>query len=289
MKYKLTHKTTYTYTDAIHNYQCIVCLHPITSERQNCEDFKLTIEPNPQNLFARTDYFGNTQYYFSILKPHKVLQVIATSIVAVFPPKVPVANTITCAEALHLFSTKLVLKNELLQFQLPSPFIFWNEEIKLFAQTCLVPNESLYESIAKLSEKIFTEFEFNSGATTINTPLSEVLKLRKGVCQDFTHLMIACLRSLGFAARYVSGYLETLPPKGKVKLQGSDASHAWVSVYVPEMGWCEFDPTNNIISGERHIVTAYGRDYSDISPLKGIIFSSGEHKVKVEVDVIPIS
>ncbi|WP_016989994.1 transglutaminase domain-containing protein [Flavobacterium sp. ACAM 123] len=288
MKYKLTHKTSYIYTDAIHNYQCIVCLHPITSERQNCEDFKLTIEPNPQNLFERKDYFGNTQYYFSILKPHKVLQVIATSIIEVFPPKLLVANSITCAEALHLFSTKLLLKNELLQFQLPSPFIFWNEEIKLFAQTCLAPNESLYESIAKLSEKIFTEFEFNSGATTINTPLSEVLKLRKGVCQDFTHLMIACVRSLGFAARYVSGYLETLPPKGKVKLQGSDASHAWVSVYVPEMGWCEFDPTNSIISGERHIVTAYGRDYSDISPLKGIIFSSGEHKVKVEVDVIPI-
>jgi transglutaminase-like putative cysteine protease len=110
-----------------------------------------------------------------------------------------------------------------------------NEEIKLLHK--LAGSESLYESIAKLSEKIFTEFEFNSGATTINTPLSEVLKLRKGVCQDFTHLMIACVRSLGFAARYVSGYLETLPPKGKVKLQGSDASHAWVSVYVPEMGW----------------------------------------------------
>lgn len=287
MKYKLTHKTTYTYVNSVHNYQCIVCLHPINSDGQNCEDYKLTIEPNPQNLYARKDYFNNTQYYFSILKPHKVLQVVASSIVEVFPPKILFVNSITCLEALNLFRNKLALKNELLQFQLPSPFIFWDEEIKIFAQTCLAPDMPFYESIGKLSEKIFTEFEFNSGATTVNTPLNVVLKQRKGVCQDFTHLMISCLRSLGFAARYVSGYLETLPPKGKVKLQGSDASHAWVSVYVPEMGWCEFDPTNNIIPGERHIVTAYGRDYSDISPLKGIIFSSGEHKVKVEVDVIP--
>ena len=183
----------------------------------------------------------------------------------------------------------MVLKNELLQFQLPSPFIFWDDDIMTFAKSCLLPNLPFYEAVKSLSEKIFTEFEFNSGATTINTPLNVVLKQRKGVCQDFTHLMIACIRSLGFAARYVSGYLETIPLKGTVKLQGSDASHAWVSVYVPDMGWCEFDPTYNIIPGERHIVTAYGRDYSDISPLKGIIFSSGAHKVKVEVDVIPLS
>ena len=289
MKYKLVHKTTYTYVNAVHNYQCIICLHPVNSASQKCEDYKLTIEPKPQNLYSRKDYFDNTKYYFSILKPHNVLQVTASSIVEVFPLKKLVVNTITCEEALNLFRTKLVLKHELLQYQLPSPFIYWDDEIKAFAETCLKSDVSLYEAIASLSAKIFTDFEFNSGATNLNTPLKTVLKERKGVCQDFTHLMIACLRSLGFAARYVSGYLETLPPKGQVKLQGSDASHAWISVYVPEMGWCEFDPTNNIIPGERHLVTAYGRDYSDISPLKGIIFSSGEHRVKVEVDVIPMN
>lgn len=289
MKYKLVHKTIYKYVNSVHNYQCIVCLHPINSNRQNCEDYKLTIEPNPQNLYARKDYFGNIQYYFSILKPHNILQVTATSLVEVFPPKLLLVNTITCEETLNLFKTKLILKNELLQFQLPSPFIFWDDDIKAFAESCILPEVPYYEAIKSLSEKIFTEFEFNSGATTVNTPLNVVLKQRKGVCQDFTHLMIACVRSLGFAARYVSGYLETIPLKGTVKLQGSDASHAWVSVYVPDMGWCEFDPTNNLIPGERHIVTAYGRDYSDISPLKGIIFSSGAHKVKVEVDVIPLS
>jgi transglutaminase-like putative cysteine protease len=256
---------------------------------QVCEDYKLTIEPKPQNLYSRKDYFDNTQFYFSILKPHKVLEVIATSIVEVLPPKLLFINSITCLETLNLFRTNLSLKNELLQFQLESPFIFWDDEVREFAATCLIPEMPFYEAIAKLSEKIFTEFEFKSGATTLNTPIKTVLKERKGVCQDFTHLMIACLRSLGFASRYVSGYLETLPPKGQVKLQGSDASHAWVSVYVPGMGWSEFDPTNNLVPGERHIVTAYGRDYSDISPLKGVIFSSGEHKVKVEVDVMPIS
>jgi len=289
MKYKLVHKTKYTYVNPVHNYQCIVCLHPVNSSMQVCEDYKVTIEPKPQNLYSRKDYFGNTQYYFSILKPHTVLEVIATSVVEVFPPKLLFVNTVTCLETLNLFQSNLLLKNELLQFQLPSPFVFWDDEVKSFAETCFMPDVPFYEAITKLSEKIFKEFEFKSGATTLNTPIKTVLKERKGVCQDFTHLMIACVRSLGFAARYVSGYLETLPPKGQVKLQGSDASHAWVSVYVPGMGWCEFDPTNNLVPGERHIVTAYGRDYSDISPLKGVIFSSGEHKVKVEVDVIPIS
>ncbi|AWG20165.1 transglutaminase [Flavobacterium faecale] len=289
MKYKLVHKTTYTYVNAVHNYQCILCLHPVNSASQICEDYKLTIEPKPQNLYPRKDYFGNTKYYFSILNPHKVLQVISTSIVEVLPSELLFVSALTCDEVLQLFRTKLNFKNELLQYQLPSPFIFWDDDIKAFAETCFVSKEPFYEAVTKLSAKIFTDFEFKSGATNLNTPLKTVLKERKGVCQDFTHLMIASLRSLGFAARYVSGYLETLPPKGKVKLQGSDASHAWVSVYVPDMGWCEFDPTNNIIPGERHIVTAYGRDYADISPLKGIIFSSGQHKVKVEVDVIPIA
>lgn len=289
MKYNLVHKTTYTYLNSVHNYQCIVCLKPLNLDTQICEDFTLAIEPNPEDLYSRKDYFNNTQHYFSVLTPHKVLQVVASSVIEVIPKKKVIINSISCLEALQIIHSNPVLKNELLQFQLSSPFIFWDDEIKLFAESCLMPHTSFYDAIKKLSQKIFTEFEFKSGATTLNTPLKTVLRERKGVCQDFTHLMIACLRSLGFAARYVSGYLETLPPKGKVKLQGSDASHAWISVYVPEMGWCEFDPTNNLIPSERHIVTAYGRDYSDVSPLKGVIFSSGEHKVKVEVDVIPIS
>ncbi|KAB1158167.1 transglutaminase family protein [Flavobacterium luteum] len=287
MKYKLRHQTIYTYVNPVHNYQSVLCLQPLTLPNQICRDFKIDIEPTPSKIYSRVDYFGNTQHYFSIHEPHKILKVVVYSEIENFPKKIQPINYITCQDSKILFSSKHALKLELLQYQLPSQFIVWDEEIINFAQTCFSPSASLYESVEQLSKKIFTEFQFKSGFTTINTPLKTVLKEKKGVCQDFSHLAIACIRSMGFAAKYVSGYIETLPPKDKPKLQGSDASHAWISVYIPEMGWCEFDPTNNMIPQQRHIITAYGRDFADVSPLKGIIFSSGEHKVKVEVDVIP--
>ena len=288
MKYKLKHKTLYTYVNEVHNYQSIVCLHPINSNKQICKNFKIEIEPKPSKIYSRVDYFGNIQHYFSLHESHKSLKVIVSSEVEVLHNAVQLFNTITCDEARIKFQTENNLKIEVLQYLLPSPFISWDEEIVAFAESCLLPNKSLFEAVLDLIQKIFTEFQFKSGATNINTPLKTVLKERKGVCQDFSHLAIASLRSVGIPAKYVSGYIETLPPKGKVKLEGSDASHAWISVYIPEMGWCEFDPTNNMIPQQRHIVTAYGRDFSDVSPMKGIIFSSGDHKVKVEVDVIPV-
>jgi len=287
MKYKLRHQTVYTYVNPVHNYQSVLCLQPLTLPNQICRDFKIEIEPTPSKIYSRVDYFGNSQHYFSIHEPHKVLKVVVTSEIENTPKNTLPINNISCHEAKLLFSSNHNLKLELLQYQLPSQFIIWDEEIITFAKTCFSPSASLYESVKQLSKKIFTEFQFKSGFTTINTPLKTVLKEKKGVCQDFSHLAIACIRSMGFAAKYVSGYIETLPPKDKPKLQGSDASHAWIAVYIPEMGWCEFDPTNNMIPQQRHIVTAYGRDFADVSPLKGIIFSSGEHKVKVEVDVIP--
>jgi transglutaminase-like putative cysteine protease len=288
MRYKLRHQTIYTYVNSVDNYQSVLCLRPRTLPTQICHSFDLEIEPNPTKVYLRDDYFGNSQAYFSVHESHKILKVIATSDVEVLPKILPPISSITCEEARTLFSTNQELKIELLQYQLPSHFIEWDDEIKAFAQTCLKPHTPLFEGVSQLSAKIFTEFQFKSGFTSVNTPLKTVLKERKGVCQDFSHLAIACLRSMGLAARYVSGYIETFPPKGKKKLQGSDASHAWISVYIPNMGWCEFDPTNNIIPQERHIITAYGRDYADVAPLKGIIFSTGEHKVKVEVDVLGV-
>jgi transglutaminase-like putative cysteine protease len=288
MKYRLKHQTLYTYVNAVHNYQSILCLQPRNSGNQICRNFKIDIEPKPSKIYSRTDYFGNIQHYFSLHEPHKSLKVTVSSEVEVLHNAVQLFNTITCAEARFKFQTDLKLKNEVLQYQLPSQYISWDDEIKAFAETCLILEKSVFESVLDLIKKIYTEFQFKSGSTNVNTPLKTVLKERKGVCQDFSHLAIACLRSLGIPAKYVSGYIETIPPKGKPKLEGSDASHAWISVYIPEMGWCEFDPTNNMIPQQRHIVTAYGRDFADVSPLKGIIFSSGEHKVKVEVDVIPM-
>ncbi len=288
MKYKLKHQTFYTYVNSVHNYQSILCLQPRNSAKQICTNFKLEIEPKPSKVYSRTDYFGNIQHYFSLYQSHKSLKVTVTSEVEVLNNAVQLFNTITCEETRIKINKDPLLKREVLLYQIPSQFINWDEEIMTFAKSCLIPNESLFEGVLNLIQKIFTEFQFKTGSTNVNTPLKTVLRERRGVCQDFSHLAIACLRSVGIPAKYVSGYIETLPPKGKPKLEGSDASHAWISVYIPEMGWCEFDPTNNMIPQQRHIVTAYGRDFADVSPLKGIIFSSGEHKIKVEVDVIPV-
>jgi transglutaminase-like putative cysteine protease len=289
MKYKLRHQTLYTYANEVYNYQSILCLQPQNSAKQICKNFKIEIEPKPSKIYSRKDYFGNMQHYFSLHKSHKSLKVIVSSEVEVLENVTQLTlNTITCEEARLKFTTDRALKIEILQYLLPSQFITWDEEIIAFAESCLLPDVSLFEAVLHLIKKIYTEFQFKSGSTNINTPLKTVLKERRGVCQDFSHLAIASLRSVGIPARYVSGYIETLPPIGKPKLEGSDASHAWISVYIPEMGWCEFDPTNNMIPQQRHIVTAYGRDFADVSPMKGIIFSSGDHKVKVEVDVIPV-
>lgn len=289
MKYKLKHQTLYTYVNEVHNYQSILCLHPQNSAKQTCKNFKIEIEPKPSKIYSRTDYFGNIQHYFSLHQSHQSLKVTVSSEVEVLENSTRLTlNTITCEEARLKFTTDRSLKIEVLQYQLPSQFITWDEEITAFAESCLLPKKPLFEAVLNLIKKIYTEFQFKSGSTNVNTPLKTVLKERRGVCQDFSHLAIASLRSVGIPARYVSGYIETLPPIGKPKLEGSDASHAWISVYIPEMGWCEFDPTNNMIPQQRHIVTAYGRDFADVSPMKGIIFSSGDHKVKVEVDVIPV-
>jgi transglutaminase-like putative cysteine protease len=287
MKYKLRHQTLYEYENIVDNYHSIVCLQPLNLPRQICTDFKIEIDPAPAIIYSRTDYFGNTQHSFSLHVPHKILKVITTSDVEVIPPYAININPISCEEARNKINNKTELKIMMLQYQLPSQFITWDDEIRNFAGNCFPPTIPLYNAIQNLTAKIFNEFEFKEGFSTLNTPLKTILKERKGVCQDFSHLAIACLRSMGFPARYVSGYIETLPPPGKPKLQGSDASHAWIAAYVPDMGWCEFDPTNNLIPYDKHITVAYGRDYGDVVPLKGIIFSSGEHEVKVEVDVIP--
>jgi transglutaminase-like putative cysteine protease len=238
----------------------------------------------------RVDFFGNSVHYFSIQVPHKELRVAAKSTIEniVSGQELSYAEVYTCANAREAFLNDYQIKNEVMQYRLPSPFIQWDSEVEQFTRNCFAEEKSLFEAVRDLCSKIFHEFEFMPNYTTVHTPLKTILKEKKGVCQDFSHLAIAAIRSMGFAARYVSGYLETLPPPGKEKLKGSDASHAWISAYVPGIGWCDFDPTNNLIPRERHITTAWGRDYSDVPPLKGILFSSGQQKLTVEVDVLPV-
>ena len=168
---------------------------------------------------------------------------------------------------------------------LPSPFVTVFPEVRDFAQPSFPPQFPLLEAVAGLMQRIYHEFDFVAGTTSIATPLLEILEKRKGVCQDFAHLMLACLRSHGLAARYMSGYIETLPAPGKEKLTGTDASHAWCAIYVPGLGWVDFDPTNNLIPQEQHVVLGWGRDFSDVTPLKGVVFGDGRHTLSVAVDM----
>lgn len=291
MKYKLIHKTEYKYAEPVNNYHSLLCLTPRTLPKQVCHDFTITVSPEPVQIIKGVDFYGNTTHYFSLHAPHKTLTVLISSTVECLTETTGEPLTVsgvTCREARRLFTADRSLKISLLEYMLPSPSVRWDDEIRSYAQDCFQDDAPLYDCVKKLCSKIFKEFDFVPDFTTIHTPIKEVLAAKKGVCQDFSHLAIACIRSFGFAARYVSGYLETLPPPGKEKLQGSDASHAWISVFIPDYGWCDFDPTNNVVPGERHIITAWGRDYSDVPPLKGIIFSYGKHVLNVEVDVIPV-
>jgi transglutaminase-like putative cysteine protease len=177
---------------------------------------------------------------------------------------------------------------EAYQFIFDSPYVTIWPAIRRFAAPSFSAGRPFLEAVQDLTERIYRTFTYDPTATSISTPLHDVLRHRRGVCQDFAHLEIACLRSQGLAARYVSGYLVTQPPPGQPRLRGADASHAWLSVYCPDLGWIEVDPTNNVFPGSGHIRVAFGRDYSDVSPIKGVVLGGGEHTLQVAVDVVPL-
>lgn len=288
MKYRVTHKTHYCYNDAVTICHNEAHLLPRHSPYQTYLSGQVMVEPYPIRQDNWQDFFGNTVTYFSIEFPHKELTIMAVSEVeiqhsgvislpAYSPPWEQVRETLENS----LIPTDL----EARELVFDSPFISANEMLRSYALPSFTPQRPILDAVRDLMKRIDTEFTYDPNFTTIVTSIEVVLKHRRGVCQDFAHLMIGCLRSLGLAARYVSGYLETLPPPGQSKLRGSDASHAWLSVYVPGQGWTDFDPTNNQIPTVQHITTAWGRDYSDVTPLKGIIFGGGEHTLTVSVDV----
>lgn len=287
MKFRIRHYTDYAYQDAVSICYNRLCLTPLTTADQECISSDINITPTPDEFSEHTDFFGNKVSFFSVFKEHRKLRISSTSIVRMdnrenadraFSATVlwkDVPSLLTSDPAWH----------DIIQYTLPSQFIPHSDTIRNFASDCFREDATLWGGCHALMQKIFRQFEFKPGFTTINTPVETVIKIKKGVCQDFAHLMIACLRNMGLPARYVSGYLETLPPPGKEKLVGADASHAWVSVYFPQIGWVEFDPTNGLLPGYKHITVAYGRDYQDVAPIKGIVFSSGNQKLTVKVDV----
>lgn len=292
MKYRVTHVTHYTYSKAVSSCYNLAHLSPRNSDRQTCNSSIIEVSPHAASMSEREDFFGNRACFFSVHTPHEELTVSAISEIEIRPP----GNLLDTAFPIPWDEVRDTLlgstRSEDLdarQYLLESPFVGMNEPLHKYAQASFEPGRPVLEAVHDLMDRIHTDFDYDPHITTIATPLSEVFSNRKGVCQDFAHLAISCLISHGIPARYVSGYLETIPPPGKQRLQGADASHAWFSVYVPDFGWVDFDPTNNQIPMERHITTAWGRDYGDVTPLKGVIFGGGkEHKLNVSVDVEPL-
>ncbi len=288
MKYKIRHKTEYKYKKAVDLCHNRLCLTPVESANQKCISSTILILPKPDEISVREDFFGNNIMFFSIYKEHSKLEIISECTVEIenlLFMNLAINSQLKWKDVRKKIMDTPELAEEIIQYTVPSKYIPSSEMIKDFALDCFSENDTLWSACTILMQKIYSHIKFTPGFTSVNTPVETVVKEKKGVCQDLAHLMIACLRNMGLPARYVSGYIETIPPPGKVKLIGTDASHAWVSVYFPEIGWVEFDPTNNLLPTFKHIVVGYGRDYQDVAPIKGIVFSSGEQNLKVQVDV----
>jgi transglutaminase-like putative cysteine protease len=290
MKYRVTHTNEFVYKTQVGLCYNEARMLPRDLPKQKILSAALQIDPAPDDHYERYDYFGNRTAYFSIEKPYEKLVVTATSEVQVDPQE-PLDN----APSLSWEKTRDHLRNdrsedvtEATQFALDSPMVKTDEMLAEYAKGSFLPGRPLDEAVHDLMQRIYAEFKYDPEFSTIATPLAEVMKHRSGVCQDFAHLAIGCLRAQGLAARYVSGYIETAPPPGQERLVGADASHAWFSVFHPGVGWLDFDPTNNQIPADRHITVAWGRDYADVTPLRGVAFGGGEHKLKVSVDVLAI-
>lgn len=291
MQYKINHITEYSYSGDVSHCFNLAHLLPRNTPRQQCISSTIEASPKASVEHRRKDYYGNTAFHFEIQKPHKKLTITATSEVVTQDQTIGSSLDLkigsSCQQVrdnmYNTFDAETLMARE---FTLPSVYAGPLQELAAFAKPCFDYDQPFLNCVLDLTQKIYAEFEYSPMSTTISTPIEEVLATRRGVCQDFAHLQIACLRTLGFAARYVSGYIETLPPEGQEKLVGSDATHAWLSVYVPGEGWIEFDPTNNCLANEQHIVTAWGRDYADVTPLKGVIYGGGDKPLLgVSVDV----
>ncbi|MEO9655957.1 transglutaminase family protein [Marinomonas sp.] len=290
MRYRVRHITEYTYGAPVSLCYNMAHLLPRDTHNQLCLNQKVQINPPPVYQSESQDYFGNQTFYFSIQEAHKKLVIDVTTDFEVTPldhKKTLADHPITCGELRALFANPNTPELRVAkEYVLDSPQIKSSAELNAYADEIFSDEQPVLSAALAFTNKIFTEFTFDPNATTVATPLEQVLEQRSGVCQDFAQLAIGCLRSVGLPARYMSGYLETLPPPGQEKLVGADASHAWFAVFIPSLGWVEFDPTNNIMPSDQHIVTAWGRDYSDVTPLQGVIFEGGSNQqLAVSVDV----
>lgn len=290
MRYTITHRTLYQYSSGVALCHNEARLLPRETPWQLCRPSQTRIKPRPALSVERRDFFGNRVLYFAIQDVHWRLEVTVATEVRVLDERPFDESSLSppwehACQMLREDPDPEIIEARL--FGLDSPFVVVRPAFRDYAEPSFPPGRPLLEAMADLNQRIYREFKYDPHFTTVATPLDEVLRERRGVCQDFAHLAIACLRALGLAARYVSGYLETLPPPGQPRLVGADASHAWLAVYVPGAGWAEFDPTNNCMPKEKHVTLAWGRDYGDVAPLRGVMTGGGSHSLKVAVDVEP--
>jgi transglutaminase-like putative cysteine protease len=284
--FSVRHATRYEYESAVVHAHHMAHLAPRVLSFQRVSGQEVSVTPLPEALHAEQDYFGNRMHRIEIRSEHEKLEVVSQSFVGIDEREAPsgLAARVTWEEAATRLAADRALV-EVTEFRFDSPLVRAHPLLAAYAAPNFKTKRPLVEAVVEFNRRIFEEFTYDPRATDLSTPLAQVLRDKRGVCQDFAHLAVGCLRSLGLAARYVSGYMETDPPAGKPRLVGADASHAWASVHVPSFGWFDFDPTNAVLPGQRHVSVAWGRDFSDVSPLKGVVLGGGKHSVAVAVDV----
>jgi transglutaminase-like putative cysteine protease len=291
MKLSVTHETQYRYSTPVLLSQQLLHLSPRALAWQRCDKHEISVEPTANEMTQREDYYGNRTASLVIAVPHQTLTVRAASVVTVEPrAHAALAAPKTSWEAVRARLSALDAPPlaEPAEFLFDSPHVERSRELADYAVKSFTARRAILESASDLARRIHRDFKFDRTATSVSTPLKQVLKDRRGVCQDFAHLMIGCLRSIGLAARYVSGYILTSPPPGRPRLVGADASHAWASLYCGERaGWVDVDPTNNCIVDDAHVTLGWGRDFADVTPMRGVILGGGTQELAVRVTVSP--
>lgn len=287
MIFDIQHRTYYKYSEPVAQSQHLLHLSPCQLPRQFTRLHSLIIEPAPALRQDGIDAFGNPFTIFDVEVAHKEFIVSARSTIEVAdPPYINFAKTTAWDNldgAVEHHGNDIDI--EIAQFRCPSSMTTADLDLAAYAALSFPPGRPVLEGTFDLTQRIYREFRFDPTATDVSTPIRRVFQQRRGVCQDFAHLALACLRALRIPARYMSGYIQTRPPEGQPKLQGADASHAWISVWSPETGWCDFDPTNGVAQTAEHIAFAIGRDYGDVAPISGVLLGGGTHSVSVGVDV----
>ena len=288
MRYRVRHETAYAYEELVSICHNEIRLEPRETPHQRRVATALRIDPEPAAIHREGDYFGNPAHFFTVEEPHHQMVLVAESEIELAPAPAPRETPAWDALRAALADDRTPDALGARELAFASPLVPIADAFGAYAAPDFASGRAILPALVDLTHRIHEDFRYRPGATSVATPIGDVLETREGVCQDFAHVEIACLRALGLPARYVSGYLHTRPAPGRARLVGADASHAWVSAYCgPDAGWIDLDPTNDLVVSDGHVTLAWGRDYADVSPIKGVLLGGGDHTVEVAVEVAP--